>query len=48
MIRARWDLAVEQGTPALTVQAGQMSRPVLKSAGFSFIAAARLYVSDLA
>jgi GNAT superfamily N-acetyltransferase len=48
MIRARWDLAVERGTPALTVQAGQMSRPVLESAGFSFIAAARMYVSDLA
>jgi GNAT superfamily N-acetyltransferase len=48
MIRARWDLAVERGTPALTVQAGQMSRPVLESTGFSFIAAARLYVSDLA
>ena len=48
MIRARWDFAVERGTPALTVQAGQMSRPVLESAGFSFIAAARLYVSDLA
>ena len=48
MIRARWDLAVERGTPALTVQAGQMSRPVLESAGFSFIAAARMYVSDSA
>ena len=48
LIRARWDLAVERGTPALTVQAGQMSRPVLESVGFSFIAAARMYVSDLA
>ncbi len=47
LIRARWDLAVERGTPALTVQAGQMSRPVLESAGFSFIAAARMYVSDI-
>jgi GNAT superfamily N-acetyltransferase len=47
MIRARWDLAVKRGTPALTVQAGQMSRPVLESAGFSFIAPAKLYVSDL-
>ena len=47
MIRARWDLAVERGTPALTVQAGQMSRPVLESAGFSLIAAAKLYVSNL-
>jgi GNAT superfamily N-acetyltransferase len=48
LIRARWDLAVERGTPALTVQAGQMSRPVLESAGFAFIAAARMYVDDLA
>jgi hypothetical protein len=30
------------------VQAGRMSRPVLESAGFSFIAAARMYVNDLA
>jgi len=48
MIRARWDLAVERGTPALTVQAGQMSRPVLESSGFSVIAAAKMYVDDLA
>jgi GNAT superfamily N-acetyltransferase len=47
MIAARWDLAVERGTPALTVQAGQMSRPVLESAGFAFIAAAKMYVDDL-
>ena len=48
MIRARWDMAVERGTPALTVQAGQMSRPVLESSGFSFIAAAKMFVDDLA
>ena len=48
MIRARWDLAVECGTPALTVQAGQMSRPVLESSGFSVIAAAKMFVDDLA
>jgi GNAT superfamily N-acetyltransferase len=48
MIRARWDLAVELGTPALTVQAGQMSRPVLESVGFGFIAAAKMYVNDFA
>jgi GNAT superfamily N-acetyltransferase len=48
MIRARWDLAVERGTPALTVQAGQMSRPVLESVGFGFIAAVKMYVNDLA
>ena len=48
MIHARWDYAVERGTPALTVQAGQMSRPVLENAGFQFIAEARMYVGDLA
>jgi GNAT superfamily N-acetyltransferase len=48
LIRARWDFAVERGTPALTVQAGQMSRPVLEGVGFSFIAPAKMYVSDLA
>lgn len=48
MIRARWDLAVERGTPALTVQAGQMSQPVLESSGFSVIAAAKMYVDNLA
>lgn len=48
MIRARWDHAVERGTPALTVQAGQMSRPVLESSGFSFIAEAKMFVDDLA
>jgi GNAT superfamily N-acetyltransferase len=47
LIRARWDLAVDRGTPALTVQAGQMSRPVLESVGFTFIASAKTYFSDL-
>ena len=47
LIRARWDLAVELGRPALTVQAGRMSRPVLESVGFSFIAAAKMYVDGL-
>jgi GNAT superfamily N-acetyltransferase len=48
MIRARWDLAVERGTPALTVQAGRMSRPVLESSGFAFIAEVKMFVDDLA
>ncbi len=47
LIAARWDLAVERGTPALTVQAGHMSRPILDSVGFEFIDAARMYVDDL-
>jgi GNAT superfamily N-acetyltransferase len=48
LIRARWDVAVERGTPALTVQAGQMSRPVLESVGFSVVDVAKMYVDDLA
>jgi GNAT superfamily N-acetyltransferase len=34
LVRARWDTAVERGTPALTVQAGRMSRPILERLGF--------------
>jgi predicted N-acetyltransferase YhbS len=34
LVAKRWDLAVERGTPALTVQAGRMSEPVLSRLGF--------------
>jgi GNAT superfamily N-acetyltransferase len=34
LVRARWDVAVERGTPALVTQAGQMSRPILERLGF--------------
>ncbi len=34
LVRARWDAAVEHGTPALTVTAGAMSGPVLDRLGF--------------
>jgi len=37
LVRARWDDAVACGTPALTVQAGRMSRPVLERLGFELI-----------
>jgi len=37
LVRARWDLAVERGTPALTVQAGTMSRPILERLGFEIV-----------
>jgi hypothetical protein len=33
-VRARWDAAVERGTPALGVGAGAMSRPILERLGF--------------
>ena len=34
LIRARWDEAVELGTPALITQGGSMSRPILERLGF--------------
>jgi GNAT superfamily N-acetyltransferase len=37
LVRARWDAAVERGTPALTVAAGAMSRPILEHLGFSIV-----------
>jgi GNAT superfamily N-acetyltransferase len=38
LINARWDDAVASGTPALTVQAGHMSRPILDRLGFVTVA----------
>lgn len=37
LIRARWDAAVARGTPALTVGAGQHSRPILERLGFETV-----------
>jgi hypothetical protein len=37
LVRARWDAAVERGTPILTVGAGSMSRPILERLGFSIV-----------
>ena len=34
LIAARWHEAVARGTPALVVQAGEMSRPILERCGF--------------
>ena len=46
LVNARWQAAVNRGTPALTVQAGRMSRPVLERIGFEFVAAMPIYVDD--
>ena len=46
LVNARWMHAVTRGTPALTVQAGRMSRPVLERLGFEFIAPISMYVDD--
>jgi GNAT superfamily N-acetyltransferase len=47
LLRARWDFAVERGTPALTVQAGRMAKPILERFGFVQLAAARLFFDNL-
>ncbi|MFI5100548.1 MAG: GNAT family N-acetyltransferase [Actinomycetes bacterium] len=38
LVAARWDEAVARGRPALTVQAGEMSRPILERLGFRTVA----------
>jgi acetyltransferase (GNAT) family protein len=38
LVRARWDDAVAAATPALVVQAGDMSRPILERSGFVGVA----------
>ena len=43
---ARWDLAVAEGTPALTIQAGRMSKPIAERLGFQLIDTIRVYVDD--
>lgn len=47
LLRARWDLAVERGTPALTVQAGRMSKPILERLGFVQLSVVRLFFDHL-
>jgi GNAT superfamily N-acetyltransferase len=37
LVRSRWDDAVAAGTPALTVHAGAMSRPILERLGFQVV-----------
>jgi GNAT superfamily N-acetyltransferase len=46
LTRARWDIAVALGTPALTIQAGRMSRPIVERLGFQFIDTVAVYVDD--
>jgi GNAT superfamily N-acetyltransferase len=44
LVQARWAAAAERGTPALTVQAGRMSRPICERLGFVFLAPVRVFV----
>jgi len=47
LVRARWQAAVDRGTPALTVQAGRMSRPICERLGFGYLASVRVFVDEL-
>lgn len=46
LVRARWDAAVARGTPALVVNAGRMSRPILERLGFVAVAELDVLVGD--
>ena len=37
LVRARWDYAVQRGTPALVVHAQETSRPILEGCGFHVV-----------
>jgi GNAT superfamily N-acetyltransferase len=47
LIAARWEAAVARGTPALTVQAGRMSKPIVEKLGFVQVGEAHLYVDEI-
>jgi GNAT superfamily N-acetyltransferase len=47
LVQARWDDAVHRGTPALVVQAGEMSRPILERLGFQLVSELRVLVDEL-
>jgi hypothetical protein len=44
--RARWDSAVELGTPALITQGGSMSRPILERLGFERVGEVHMLLDD--
>ena len=48
LVNARWAAAVERDTPALTVQAGKMSRPILERLGFTPLATSMNFCDQFA
>lgn len=48
LVEARWRQAVEAGTPALVVQAGAMSRPLLERMGFRTVATVTVLRDEMA
>jgi predicted GNAT family acetyltransferase len=47
LVHARWQDAVERGTPLLCTQAGKMSQPILERLGFERLGTIRLLVDRL-
>lgn len=48
LVRARWDEAVRRGTPALVVQAGKMSKPILERLGFQAVCEVHILLDSTA
>lgn len=48
LVRARRDEAVRRGTPALVVQAGKLSKPILERLGFRSVCEVRILVDSTA
>ncbi|HEY6054335.1 MAG TPA: hypothetical protein VIU86_10415, partial [Gaiellaceae bacterium] len=46
LVRARWEAASAQGTPALVVVAGAMSRPILERLGFEPVSRIEILLDD--
>jgi GNAT superfamily N-acetyltransferase len=46
LLRARWDEAVERGTPTLITQGGSMSRPILERVGFERVGHVHLLLDE--
>ena len=44
LVRARWNEAVARGTPALVVQAGHMSSPILERLGFETVCSVHAFL----
>jgi GNAT superfamily N-acetyltransferase len=47
LVQARWEDGIRRGTPALVVQAGEMSRPILERLGFQPVSELRVLIDKL-
>jgi GNAT superfamily N-acetyltransferase len=47
LVRARWDDAVARGQPALVIQAGRMSKPILERLGFETVCEVQAFIDHV-